>query len=283
MTRAAPAGWTPVSPQRIEEDARLVGVGRRQLYVVAHRPCPPARARALLCGPFGIERTFAYTTWMRLARALAVAGFEAVTFDYHGTGESEGSHRDVTFGGNVDDASRLAGRFDDDLPLVLLGLRWGGLVAAKAFSQGVGDGLLLLDPAGGVQVHLREVLRRKLAEDFAQKGKGGHKPSREAYLQKLREEGELEVEGFEWSLALFDQDQSLVLPDEDDPRPVRVIHLDKRPDSRVLLPGKSGVWPVPRPPFWGSDPLLLPALGGLFDACVEFVSTVAAPKRGNDA
>lgn len=286
-------GWhATLPPSGVEEEARFVTFAGEQLYLVHHRPATPPQARVLMCSAFGSERTFAYTTWVRLARDLARAGFEAVTFDYRGTGESTGLHEQLTVARCVDDVEDVAGLLRAEAPgrpLILLGLRMGALFAAEAFDHGVGDGLLLLDPPASAHAHLMDVLRRKLAEEFASQrptfGKGGDAPSstssspgkgRDVYIQELLETGSLEVEGLLWSRALFEEseDHALALPDDASPRPWEVVHLERRPAGRVLAPGHSVVAAVPRPPFWGSDPLVLPDLDALFRECRTFVERV---------
>ena len=55
---------------------------------------PRRVAGVVLCRPLGYEAICAYGSYTQLAEALALAGFEVIRFDYHGTGDSAGDDTD---------------------------------------------------------------------------------------------------------------------------------------------------------------------------------------------
>jgi alpha/beta superfamily hydrolase len=244
-------------------------VGGEQLYTVHHRARGgECRGVVILAGPLATERAHAYLTWVRWAREIANGGFDAFRFDYRGTGESTGEFASMTMDTWLADLHACiehVARARPGVPIVLHGLRMGALLAARAFAEKRADAMLLWEPPQSARALLAEVLRRKLAEDYAE-NPGAPRKTRDAYVAEL-ERGELvEVEGYDWSNALWASAEVLPLevPDADDKRPWRIVHLDARgPERFVAKTGCSSVR-IPRPAFWMDVPVLKPALNDLF-------------------
>src|SRR5277367_3622317 len=116
-----------------------------QLYTVLHEVKQPL-ARVLLVGPFTLERHTSYRAWVQWARYLAARQIEVLRYDYRGIGESTGVFEELNFTHWSEDVILLADWLkcrSPHTPLSLHGLELGGLLAASAFHQGIGDGLLL--------------------------------------------------------------------------------------------------------------------------------------------
>ncbi|MEW6072543.1 MAG: hypothetical protein AB1726_08125 [Planctomycetota bacterium] len=207
-----------------------------ELYVVHHPTAGPPRARALLAGPFASERPHAYGCWVRWARTLAARGVECLRFDYRGTSESTGRFADhclTTWRADVEHLARWLAAREPRRPLVLHGLRLGGLLAARAFfAGGRGDALLLWSPPESGQAMLHDTLRRRLATDMALAGPGPRR-TREEYVAELLAGGTVEVEGFAWTRRLWEDaaSHSLDLPAPEgrgaDGRPWRSVRLER--------------------------------------------------------
>jgi alpha/beta superfamily hydrolase len=111
------------------------GPGDRQLFGLLRRPPVPRGAGVVLCAPHGHEFIRCHRALRELGHQLALAGFDVLSFDYHGTGDSGGDYEDATLPGCVQDTgaaidalvARAAPRF-----IAVLGLRVGGAVALAA-------------------------------------------------------------------------------------------------------------------------------------------------------
>jgi alpha-beta hydrolase superfamily lysophospholipase len=134
------------------------------LFVWHHSP--PASVRrggaVVLCPPIGYEYMSAYPTVRILAERLAALGFDALRFDYAGTGNSTGDtdqpgcaeawRRSVVSA--IAEARQLAG--SDAVAVV--GIRAGALLALQALSSiGAVDRLVLWGGFPSGQAYLREL------------------------------------------------------------------------------------------------------------------------------
>ena len=128
----------PVADPHAPERARAVWFGRpeRGLCGMLHLP-DPARARGqaiVICAPIGYEMWSAYAALRSLAGQLCDMGFGVLRFDYDGTGDSAGDHRDPdrleAWVRSVDEACRYMLGQGHARELTLLGLRFGASLAA---------------------------------------------------------------------------------------------------------------------------------------------------------
>jgi pimeloyl-ACP methyl ester carboxylesterase len=134
----------------------------RRLFGWVHLPeGGTARAGVVLCQPVGYEYVSAHRTFRVLAERLAAAGFAAIRFDYDGTGDSVGDHRDpgrvaswTTSVRAAADVLRKAG-----VPSVAaVGMRLGATLAAAAVADGEDlSALVLWDPAWSGKSFVRQL------------------------------------------------------------------------------------------------------------------------------
>lgn len=121
-----------------------------------------ARGIAVLCGPLGRERANALPAVQALGEQLARSGVAALRFDYGGTGDSAGNLDDPgrldDWLASIDEALALARRSCSG-PVVVIGMRMGGLLATEAIARGTAgapvDGLILWDPCASGREFLR--------------------------------------------------------------------------------------------------------------------------------
>jgi len=251
--------------------------------VVHHRAVGERRGAVLFIGPLGLERTHAYASAARWGRTLAAAGFDTMRFDFRGIGESTGEFGEMTFDAWARDVARAheeLTRACPGLPIGLHGLRGGALFAARAFAAGQGDALVLWDPPTSARAHMLEVLRRKLAADYAEQGAQLRK-TREQYVADLERGAVIEVEGYPWSKALWGSAAGwdLVIPAPSESRPWRVIYLDGRPQERFGVAAEHAASTrIPKPPFWLESKMLRPNLSDLFGATERWLLEASAPR-----
>jgi pimeloyl-ACP methyl ester carboxylesterase len=207
------------------------------LYTVLH-PAPNPVARVLLAGPFASERHFSYHPWVRWARYLAARNIEVLRFDYRGIGESTGGFEETAFEDWEQDVRLLAewlGRRSPEAPLLLHGLELGAIFAAKAFEDGIGDGLLLWSPPATANQALRSSLL--LWAGLEQMWESSeNRTSASDYIRQMEQGNTIEVQGYRWSSRLWRDSFEVRLPaevagenapDEAYGRPVKSVKLDR--------------------------------------------------------
>ncbi len=224
------------------------------LYTVLHEVEKPV-ARMLMAGSFASERHYSFDPWVRWARYLAGKGIEVLRFDYRGVGESEGVFEEASFRQWSDDLVLLAKWLRDrspNLPLILNGLEIGALLAGKAFDAGIGDILLLWSPPANANLALRPTLLRWVVADQLFKFGDERKPAT-AYIRQMEQGSAIEVEGYQWTPALWRESFEVVLPcaldDETHAReiynkPVKLVKLGK--EAIPLVKGGPAVADIPR-------------------------------------
>lgn len=251
-------------PMGCESEGRVAGSGSgagfkeqpgyfeiagEHLYTVVHEVEAPV-ARVLLAGPFAMNRHHSYIPWVRWARYLAARGIEALHFDYRGVGESTGTFEKMTFSDWMNDVSSLHAWFKDRsprVPIFLHGLSLGAIFAARAFGQGIGEGLILWSPPSDANAVLRSTLVNwNMVHRFA-KPADQFKPVSH-YIQKLETEGSLAVNGYIWTAELWRESFEVKLPEcmtdaatasAAYGRPVKIVTLakDAAPLLREGVPG----------------------------------------------
>ena len=156
----------------IEEQKAVAGQTARALVFEAagawcfgwyHAASQPARGvGVVLCRPIGYEAVCSYPTYTRLAENLAVAGFDVMRFDYHGTGDSAGSDADsdrvqAWIDSTVSAASELQ-RLSGVSRLALFGVRLGATLAAQAAARlGGVESLVMWAPCVTGRAFVREL------------------------------------------------------------------------------------------------------------------------------
>ena len=266
---AAVKTWAPGDPLPGDETPAFLERSGEQLYVVHHAAAGERRASVVLAGPMTLERSHGYLTWVRLARLLAVNGYDAWRFDYRGVGESTGDFRQQTFDAWHDDLGAVVAhiRAQGSGRVVVLGLRLGALLALRIFEGGRADGLLAWDPPAGGKPMLMEMLRRKLAADYMEFS-GGERKSRDDYVRELERGDFVEVEGYHWSRGLWRSAEpwTFATPRGGD---FFVTLLDGRPPERMPEGPHHASVKIPKPAFWLQSAHLIPELGGLFKLTIE--------------
>ncbi len=101
-----------------------------------HRPARRARVPGVVFfHGFTGDRMESHWLFVKCARALASEGLASLRFDFYGSGESDGSFREVTLSGELADARAAVAFFRrqpsvDPRRVALLGLSMGGTIAA---------------------------------------------------------------------------------------------------------------------------------------------------------
>jgi exosortase A-associated hydrolase 2 len=189
--------------------------GDRELFGVLHVPAssPPAAA-FLFCAPFGEEKLWAHLVYVSFARELARRGFAVLRFDYRGTGDSEGDSEEATPEACLDDIrcalEVLREKCAASAPLGLLGLRFGATLAALAAERESGlQWLVLWSPVLRGAAYAQELLRTNIAAQVTLYREV--REDRDAMVQAMKSGRTVNVEGYELSLAGFEQTSAIDL------------------------------------------------------------------------
>jgi len=194
--------------QSLPEQGQYLELNGRQIYNITYG-CEAPQARVLLCGPFPSDRLHSLVSWVRWARFLARNGVMSIRFDYSGTGESTGRFSETTFDHWYEDTFAMGVWMNSNTPacpLVLHGLGMGGLFAQKAFTAGLGNGLLLWSPANSARDVLNQALILRLSIDMIFLKPDQRKTAKE-YTAELEAGSMVEMDGYACSSAMWRSSQ----------------------------------------------------------------------------
>jgi alpha-beta hydrolase superfamily lysophospholipase len=115
----------------------------------------------LICPPLGHEQVHSHRTLRHLADRLAAQGFAVLRFDYHGTGDSDGTEYDpqrlATWQKNVSDAAAWLRDTAGCQKISLVGLRMGAALAALYAEHHEVESLVLWAPMVKGRRYVREL------------------------------------------------------------------------------------------------------------------------------
>lgn len=258
-----------------------------QMYTMRHSPAtqaaPAKRASVLIVGPIGAERERAYRTLHLLAVRMATAGFDTTQFDYRGIGESTGTFTQMTLSSWCDDVLAVANHVrstSPGLPLILLGVRTGAILASKVFASGVGDAMLLIAPVKSGTDFLQEVMRRHLMAEMIG-SESTPRRSRDDITRALDRGETVNVEGYPWTNALL-QDAShhtLATPSPTERRPWHSLDVKLVLSAVATSPSHPNHTALATERFWEASPILVPRTTSLFDATVAATSRLLTKEQ----
>ena len=136
--------------------------GGQSLFAWLHRAAGAvAEHGVLICPPLGHEQVHSHRALRHLADRLAAQGFAVVRFDYHGTGDSDGTENDpqrvATWLANVNDAVEWLRCKVGCRKISLVGLRMGATLAALHAEQHEVESLVLWAPIVKGRRYVREL------------------------------------------------------------------------------------------------------------------------------
>ena len=122
-----------------------------------------ARRGVVLCGTFGFEQLSAHRAWRALGERIAATGCSVLRFDYPGEGDSADdapAYRTAPCIAAIRRAVRVLREEAGAEEIVLVGLRFGATLAARAAIEDRIDRLVLLAPFPSGRAYLREMKMR---------------------------------------------------------------------------------------------------------------------------
>lgn len=237
------------------QHADFVGEGTARLFLMIYAPrdAAPPRRCFVVAPAFAEEMNRSRDVLRTFGQAAAEAGAATVIPDLRGTGDSPGhfGHYGVTdWCDDLLNATSHARERFGNVPVTLLGIRFGALLANRIMASASIDTLLLWQPVTEGRRLVREFLRVWSAANM---GTGGDARS------LLERDGMLEIAGYKVTRELVGDLESLTLS-IDAPRRVRIrwieagAALSARGERKVGTVRDAGhdvqTAVVNCPPFW---------------------------------
>jgi alpha/beta superfamily hydrolase len=172
------------------ERAEFRGRAGERLLTHLHLPAVAPRGGVVICSPLLGEFMRNYRREVLLARRLAHRGFVVERFHYRFTGNSDGDEEHLSFESMREDAIGAVEHvrtFVTQGPIVLVGTRWGGLVAASAAAHHADVGLAVWDPLMTSSRFFKEAFRSQLVKAMRE---GDEAPPTGSQLEQRLEAGE---------------------------------------------------------------------------------------------
>lgn len=169
-----PAGAEIADPAgRFRDVLGYLGTGSDRLAACTHLPAPgtPVVGGVVVCPSLFNEFLKNYRREVSLSRALAARGIVTVRFAYRGTGNSDGHELDTTLGSMVEDAATALDHATTVVGTtvvgggpapVVIGTRFGALVAARAAADRPGAAVVLVEPVATASAYFEEGFRNRL-------------------------------------------------------------------------------------------------------------------------
>lgn len=192
----------------MNEEYLFLDVAGEQLLACAHHPAGRPSRALVICHPLGEEKLWAHRTLVSFARAAAAAGLFVLRFDFRGEGDSARDFKNSDFDSRIEDTCRAvdaARAFHETVSdVAVLGLRFGACVAASTAARRADVARLVLwDPILDGAAYMQSVLRLNLMYQMAL-----HRriiEDRDAMIARLERGETINIEGYEFSDALFKQ------------------------------------------------------------------------------
>jgi pimeloyl-ACP methyl ester carboxylesterase len=222
----------------VVDEVGFFGEGPERMFGALHLPPDEPSAAVLVCSPYQSEFLANYRNEVTLGRALAARGIAAGRFHYRGTGHSDGTSAEVSFGSMHRDALEAMRWFRERVPtgpIAIVGTRWGAVVAASAARSFPRAPLVLWDPAIDGGRYFRDVFRLGRMAQLSDGEPDGNVPAAVDHAARIARDGVTDLVGFQIHRAFYDSaaDRDLVAELGDDPRPVLLVQVDLRDRLRA--------------------------------------------------
>jgi pimeloyl-ACP methyl ester carboxylesterase len=212
---------------RVREEAMFFGPGSVKMFGYVRIPEGAVLGAVVVCPPIHEDFMRVYRKQVLLARALAARGLAVLGFHYRGTGNSEGEVQDLTYDGMLDDTRSAIQWLADRIGVGpgLVGIRWGGLMAAAAAKDSDAP-MALWEPTIDPALYFREATRANTVW-HVQEGLGG--PSGMSFEEELRQHGSVDLLGYPVYLGLYETAGGHRLADElgDRPRSLLLVQMTR--------------------------------------------------------
>ena len=245
--------------------------GASKILVTRFLPDGGSRGFVLLVPPFAEEMNRSRKMFADLGRRLTCRGYEVALPDLYGTGDSYGDFSSASLAIWKQDLSNTiaASRSNKNLPVFVLGLRLGALLALESAIGWPSDvrGILMWNPCIDGKQFMNQFLRLHVASQII--GESGDIASVEDLRAALKQNGNIEIAGYDLSSRIVDEIDCLSIDTliQKSQLPLHWFDVTTRKDGgcspattrAVSKLEQSGcrltVQAIPGPPFWGTAEL----------------------------
>ena len=184
--------------------ARFLGEAGGRFLCLHYQPAVSPAAHIIYIPPFGEEMNRCRALAAAQARQFADAGYSCTIMDLFGTGDSEGELYEASFAIWYENISTLIKTLlrDDDVPVILWGLRLGGLLAldyTRRSSLAI-QNIILWQPVTAGKRFVTQMLRQRVASLV---GKDLPPETTQQIRQRLEEGENVEISGYTVGGALL--------------------------------------------------------------------------------
>jgi uncharacterized protein len=189
------------------EEPFFFDVGADRLFAFVHMPRPALKGCLVFCHAFAEEKLWSHRVYVTFAREAATAGYAVLRFDMRGEGDSSRDFEETTVETRIEDtlnAIELAReRFAEGLPLVLVGHRFGGTIAAVAASRATASvqGIVVWDPIADGADYVGQLLRSNMATQMATEGKVTR--TRDSLIRAILDGEVVTVDGYGLTASMY--------------------------------------------------------------------------------
>jgi pimeloyl-ACP methyl ester carboxylesterase len=200
-----------------DEVPAFVRISDEGVFTMLHRPRGLPRGGFLFCHPLGEEKLWSHRVFVNFARRLAASGWTVLRMDFRGEGDSSRAFEDSDLHTRLEDSkaglAALRTELPDGAPVGLLGLRFGAAVAAKVAGEAESrvERLVLWDPVVEGAPYMQTLLMANLAYQLAVHRRVVN--DRRKLVEDMHNGKTVNIEGYEMSLALFEQGSAVDLND----------------------------------------------------------------------
>lgn len=177
--------------------ARFLGEAGKRFMAVHFKPAGRPVAHIVYLPPFGEEMNRCRALVAEQARQFARAGYNCTVLDFFGTGDSEGEFHEADFVTWLANTQLLIDTLQSEqqLPVVLWGLRLGAVLALEYAAQAMGpiQDIILWQPITSPKRYVTQILRQRVASLV---GKDLPPETTEDIRQRLEEGQNVEISGY---------------------------------------------------------------------------------------
>lgn len=265
------------------ETFAFLPVAGEKLFTITHRPEQRrGRSGVLMLHAFAEEKLWTQRASTQLARALAAAGLPVLRFDHRGHGDSDREQQAMTLDTLREDAAAAAATFraaEGVEELHLFGFRLGATLALDQASALGAASLALVGPVADGGDFLMKALRSSLTTQLGIYGEV--RQDREALLARMRETGQINLDGYQLSAALWDELATLKAEAASFAGPGLVLALTRREEApadaearavfaRLADHPASRLATLVYPQLWGEQKRFAAGDAALFDPLVAW-------------
>jgi exosortase A-associated hydrolase 2 len=179
----------------------------KRLFAFLHSPDDGrGNGGIIFCHPYGEEKQLSYRVFVRFARELCLRGFHVLRFDCYGYGDSEGNFEEATLETQIADTIKAIDLLEVQFGIrkvSLLGLRWGGTVAALAAEQDSRiESLILWSPIINGKEYLDELIRKEMLSNLVNKVA---RVSKDLIFEEFKSKGLINIEGHNLTMGSFEE------------------------------------------------------------------------------